>query len=161
MTSSNQHIGTHQPRPGERVAELLSEQRDLYRQLARLSERQRGLITGDEPERLLALLSERQQLIDRLESIGVELRPYQANWRQVRAGLTDDEGRRVDGLLGEVNAILSEILKQDEADTALLSARKNQTQQQIGTIQTGRQVGRAYASTYSAQASGGGEWTSA
>ncbi len=138
---------------------LLSEQRELYRQLRRLADRQRAFITSNEPERLLAVLAERQQLIDRLQAVGQRLRPYQANWREIRGGMDEAQGRQMDGLVAEVNAILAGILQQDEADTALLSARKSETGRQIGVIQAGRQAGRAYAASYGTTTGTGADWT--
>jgi hypothetical protein len=136
------------------IAGLLIEQRDLYLQLSRLTEKQRGLITGDEPERLLTLLAERQRIVDKLQAVGRQLRPYQANWRQCRDEMPDNEGRRVDGLVGEINALLADIMKQDETDTALLSVRKSETHRAIGTVQTGRQADRAYTASLDSQQQG-------
>jgi hypothetical protein len=143
---------------GSQVAGLLTEQRDLYRQLSRLSVQQRSLITGNDPERLLTLLAERQQLIDRLQAVGDRLRPHQANWRRLRQEVNEDQGRRIDTLVAEINTLLAEILKQDEADTALLSARKGETQRAIGAISTGRQAGRAYTAAAHTQ---GIDWAQA
>lgn len=144
---------------GERVHALLLEQRDLYRQLAGLAERQRALITGGQPEQLLAGLADRQRLVDRLTVTGNELKPYQANWRQFREGLAPDEATRIDRLVGEVNVLLSRILEKDAADAALLSARKSETGQAIGQLHAGRQAGAAYAN--SAPASSGMDWAQA
>ena len=145
---------------GVQIAGLLIEQRDLYRALSRLTERQRNLITGDDPERLLTLLAERQQLIDKLQAISRRLRPFQANWRQIREGLGDEDGLKIDGLVGEIDSLLGEILKKDEADTALLSARKSEKGQAIGAIQAGRQAGRAYTAG-AEQFRQGMDWTQA
>jgi hypothetical protein len=148
---------------GERIAALLTEQRDLYRQLARLADQQRGLITGDAPERLLGVLAERQRLIDRLTATGCELKPHQLNWRQIREHLPAPLAHEIDGLVAEVNTLLSDILKKDEADTALLSARKNETARAMGTLQVSRRAGSAYAaaSGYGSGQSSGMDWTQA
>jgi len=142
---------------------LLTEQRDLYRQLARLAEQQRGLITGDHPERLLDVLAERQRLIDRLTATGRELKPHQMNWRQVREQLPAPQAREIDALVAEVNTLLSDILKQDEADTALLSARKSETARAMGTLQVSRRAGTAYAAAagYGSGQTSGLDWTQA
>jgi len=142
------------------VIELLNQQLALYSQLNQLAQTQRALITSDEPERLLAVLSERQQLIDRLESTAMKLRPYQANWHEFRKHLDADQGQTVDHLIDEVNAILSEILRRDEADGELLSARKGSTAQAMSEIRTAKQAGAAYAATGDAQKSST-DWTSA
>jgi len=124
---------------------LLAEQRELYTQLGRLVENQRAWITGDEPERLLAALGERQCCIDRLESSASRLRAYQENWEDVRRGLTAAELERVGRLVGEVNALIAGILQRDEADAQLLAARKGSTSQALGALRTARQAGAAYS----------------
>jgi len=55
---------------------LLSEQRELYVRLAAYSDSQRSMITGDQPQRLLAVLADRQKLFDRLEHLAEQMRPY-------------------------------------------------------------------------------------
>lgn len=144
---------------GDRVEALLREQRELYEQLVRLAECQRALITGDQPERLLAALADRQRLVDRLSATGRELKPYQANWRQFRDRLIPAQAAQIDQLVSEVNGLLARILEKDAADAALLSTRKNQTAQVIGKLQTGRHAGAAYAKA--ASAASGMDWAQA
>jgi len=160
MNAANSSGGQTNESAASEIASLLAEQRDLYMQLSQLTEKQRGLITGDEPERLLTLLAQRQQLIERLQTVGRRLKPYQANWRQVRGRLPESDGRRIDGLVGEINTLLAGIMKQDETDAALLSARKGETHRAIGTVQTGRQADRAYTATSSGHQEGM-EWAQA
>lgn len=139
---------------------LLEEQLDLYKQLGSLAGNQRSLITGDEPERLLEVLAQRQGLLDRLENVASRLRPYQERWRELRPGMNEVEGQRVDGLLAEINRRLAEILVKDKADADLLAARKSSTAKAMANQRQVRQVGAAYA----AQAGTAGprvEWTGA
>ena len=132
--------------PAEALA-LLTEQRDLCRRLSGFAETQRSLITGDEPERLLTLLADRQQLLDRLSVVGTRLRPLQQNWREVRAGLSSSQAQAADALIAEVNQLLAGILHADETDAQLLSAKKNATAQSMREVGRGRQAGAAYAAT--------------
>jgi len=142
------------------IANLLIQQRDLYRALGRLSERQRNLITSDEPERLLSLLAERQKLIEQMQTINQRLQPFQVNWRQIRTSLDEKNVRRIDDLVNEINGLLGDILKTDEADTALLSVRKSERGQAIGAMQSGRQADRAYSVAGESYPSGSGmDWT--
>jgi len=123
---------------------MLTEQRDLYVQLKSHAQNQREMITGDEPERLLSVLAERQRILDRLMSLSEEIRPYQECWDRVRQTMTADQNRHVTRLVREVNTILSEILQQDEKDTQLLASRKSTIAREVGAVRTGRQVGAAY-----------------
>lgn len=160
MAMSEQKATIEQGPTGGQVVALLAEQRDLYQQLRQLADKQRSMITGNEPERLLTILGERQRLIDKLQAVSQRLKPYQANWRQIRQDMNDELGGQADRLVVEVNNLLSSILQQDEADTALLSARKSQTGTQIQAVQTGRQASRAYNACSSGGGAGSGaEWT--
>jgi hypothetical protein len=123
---------------------LLSEQRELYRQLGQLAGGQRALITGESPERLLGVLVQRQRVIDRLEDVTGRLRPYQRKWRSVRSSLSPEDGRRADQIVAEVNGLLKGILEKDAADAELLAARKSSVGQSLQSVKTARHAGTAY-----------------
>ena len=128
---------------------VLTEQRDLYAQLSGLAEHQRLLIAGDEPKRLLEVLSQRQKLVDRLGLLADRLRPWQPQWRELRARLSEADQRRVDELVSETNRLLSAILEKDEADVQLLAERKASTAKAITGLKRSRQAGVAYAAASS------------
>lgn len=137
---------------------LLGEQSELYGQLAALSETQRGLITGNEPERLLGLLGERQKLLDRLEELAARMRPYQKTWPRMRPLVSPAEVQEVDRLLAKVNGLLATIIEQDKADSQLLAARKSVTGQEMSSLKASRTAGAAYMAT-AYEASPQREWT--
>lgn len=132
---------------------LLSEQCELYRQLGQLAGGQRALITGESPEQLLGVLVQRQRVIDRLESVTGRLRPYQQNWRSVRARLNPEDGRRADQIVAEVNALLKGILDKDAADAELLAARKSSIGQAMKSTKAARHAGAAYGGGQAASGS--------
>ncbi len=142
---------------GEDALSLLIEQRDLCRQLAGLSDAQRALITGNEPERLMQALASRQTLLDRMTAVGSRLQPYQQDWRAVRSTLNGEEARRADSLVAEVHTLLQQILQKDEEDGKLLSARKGATAGAMTDLRSRRQAGAAYSGTGAGGASR--EWT--
>lgn len=129
---------------GELIA-LLTEQRNLYAELAALAQRQQSLITGDDPERLLEVLGQRQRAIDRLGVLADRLRPHLDNWGEVRPLMPETDGRRADGLVTEINKLLSTILARDKADAELLAARKGSTAAAVAGLKRGKQAGAAYA----------------
>ncbi len=124
---------------------LLTEQCGLYEQLGVLSEAQRNLITGDQPEKLLAMLGDRQRLLDRVQKLAVKMRPYQKNWAAMRGRAPAAEADEVDRLLEKVKALLAAILEQDKADAQLLAARKSATGQEMSALKAVRTAGAAYA----------------
>jgi len=126
------------------MIQLLSEQRELYVRLGALTDKQHSLITSDQPQRLLAVLADRQKLIEQLERLAVKMRPYQQQWSQVRSELAESEAERVDQLLGQVDALLAKILTKDKEDAQLLAARKGAVGQEMHALKTGKQAGAAY-----------------
>ena len=124
---------------------LLTEQHDLYGQLADLAEHQRSLIAGDETERLLVVLGQRQKIIDRLEVVADQLRPYQQNWREIRSRMAGGDGKEADRLVAEMNTLLSTILEKDRADAQELAARKGSVAREMAGLKASREAGAAYA----------------
>jgi flagellar biosynthesis/type III secretory pathway chaperone len=140
------------------LIQLLAAKRDQCRALRGLVDQQRQAITGDKPERLLEVLSRRKVILNRLGELAQSLRPYQAEWADVRRRLPEDVRQQVDALVNEINAVLGDILRADEEDTKMLSARKSSTAQQLSSLNAGRKVGSAYAASENAGASQA-EWT--
>ena len=124
---------------------LLEEQRGLYGRLRLLAERQRGLVVQDDPQPLLALLTERQRLVDGLVGVNARLAPYRSEWTTVYGGLDEPRRRQVAELLEEANAALGSILQSDKHDTAALTARRQGMVQQLATVDAGARAGAAYA----------------
>lgn len=144
----------------QRLIGLLTEQRDLYQKLEALSQAQHALVTGNDPGRLLDVLSQRQALLDRLGALAEQIRPYQQEWPRVRASLSGEQGKILDRLVHEVNKLLGSIIQRDQADSQLLAARKSAAEEGMQRMQTGKQAGSAYAANAYA-ASAGRDWDAA
>ena len=145
-------------RPDDVLA-LLTEQCGLCRQLSGLGDRQRSLITADQPEELLGVLAQRQRIIDRLGSLSQRMRPYQQDWARVRARLGQDDARRADELVSELNTHLAGILAGDKADADLLASRRLQTGSDMSRLKTTRIAGAAYAASQEEPRVSHVEWT--
>jgi hypothetical protein len=143
----------------EDLIRLLTEQRDLYRRLQELSERQRGLISGDRPELLLNILRDRQTLVTALAKVNEQLSPYRHDWERVYAGLPEETRQAAAGLLEEINGMLQVILKADQEDQALLSARKQAVARSLSTVSGGRAANAAYAPPGSGHGGGSADVT--
>ena len=138
---------------------LLTEQCALCRELAGLGERQRSLIAADQAEELLQVLGRRQGVIERLGALSDRMRPYQQNWPQVRAGLSQEVGRRVDEMVSEVNSHLSSILDGDKADAELLASRRQAAGANVSRLKATRLAGAAYAASQQGSMVSHVEWT--
>lgn len=128
-----------------RLTNLLAQQRDLYRRLRELSDKQRALIAGDRPEMLLSVLRDRQDLVTALARLNDELSPFRRNWDAMYANLPPDQRAAASTLLQEINGLLRVILKTDQEDGALLSARKQSIATDLASVTGGQMANNAYA----------------
>lgn len=128
----------------QRLLQLLTEQRDHYRALRALSERQRSLISGDRPEMLLNILQDRQKLVTSLVAINEQLAPFRRDWDAFLAGLSPETRSTAGALLEEVNELLAVILKADEEDGRMLKARQQNVAQSLSRLSGNRAAHAAY-----------------
>ncbi len=130
---------------GAKLVELLQQQRDCYRNLKELSDRQRRLITDEDPEALLKLLAERQRLVDQLTQLNKALQPFRQEWASTYTQMTADRRGHVQEVLDDINTLLGSILLIDAEDSRLLSARKETVRSELQRTAAGRTVNAAYA----------------
>lgn len=127
------------------LVSLLTQQRDMYLKLRELSEKQRSLISGDHPDQLLSILRERQTLVTSLAQLNERLAPFRRDWEGTYTQLPDDTKQEAQGLLQEINGLLRVILRTDQEDSALLSARKKIAGDDVRAAESGRVANVAYA----------------
>lgn len=130
---------------GGRLVELLTRQRDYYQSLRALSDKQRTLIASDRPEMLLSILRDRQDLITGLARLNDELGPYRRNWDAMYSALPEAQRRQASVLLHEINGLLRNILRADQEDGALLSAKKQAIRAEMSGAAGGQTANAAYA----------------
>lgn len=108
----------------ERLIALLKRQSLLYSRLRDLSTQQRNLISGDRPELLLSVLTERQTVVTDLARNNNLLAPFRRQWDELFPTLPEAVREQARALLAEINEAAGSILRTDEEDYALLSARR-------------------------------------
>lgn len=143
--TSSQRDGRTSGADAEVVVGLLSQQLDLYRRLRALASRQHDLVAARESAQLLSVLAERQQIVDRLSRLDVEIRPLRSRWPEVRSALTPQQQRSVGEIVAEVGRTLSEIIDADSADCETLTQLRDDTRQEMAALDTGRRANSAYA----------------
>lgn len=112
------------PKATEEVFELLREQVTLYGQLESFAARQRGLVSGDNTGPLLAILADRRKLSHQLAEIGSRLAPVRQEWAAFSACLSSERRSEAEHLVSEAGDRLHRVIKSDEEDARVLSARK-------------------------------------
>lgn len=141
------------------IVELLAEQCGLYRRLRELALRQRGLIAGDRPDALLAVLQERQELVRAVTRINERLAPLRREWDARLAELPPDARRRAGELLDEMQTLLGRIIDDDRQDGALLAARKQVVADVLSGLSGGRAAQDGYARGAARPKAGSADWT--
>jgi len=129
----------------QRLLELLEEQRDCYRRLKGFADRQRRLITDQDPEPLLKLLADRQGLIDRLGELNKALHPFRQEWANTYTQMKSERRQHVQVVLDDINTLLGSILITDAEDSRLLAASREDTLRQMQGTAAGRLANSAYA----------------
>ena len=123
---------------------LLTQQRDLYLKLRRLSDKQRSMISGDRPALLLEILHERHSLVAALARLNESLSPFRRDWDANYAALPEEQRAQASALLREINGLLASILRTDQEDEALLAARKQAIAADLAATTGGRVANAAY-----------------
>jgi hypothetical protein len=133
------------------VPALLEEQAGLYAQLHALSSQQGKLVDG-QPDALLAVLSQRQGLIDRLLESNRKLEPYRQRWSAVLAGLGAGRGRRIAELVEQIGRLRQAIQKQDDSDCDRLSRASGDLARELARVSNSGQAARAYRGVHAGAA---------
>jgi hypothetical protein len=123
---------------------LLNRQLDLYRKLRGLADRQRQLVTQDDPQPLLALLGERQELVDELAGLSEVLLPAQRAWRRCADQVEPAVRTRIEQLLQRISGTLQSVLDSDAEDTRRLASRRQRAHQEVEQIHEGQRALTAY-----------------
>jgi hypothetical protein len=127
------------------VLEALEEQVGCYRRLARLVELQHEHVRQSRTEELLAVLAQRQQVLDQVVGLEQNLQPAKGRWTEYLDGLPTDQRDRGRGLLAESRQLLEQITTADRNDALVLQQRKLNVGKQLRQAAAARGAGRQYA----------------
>lgn len=135
----------------EQLIEMLTRQRDLYRSLDGLSDKQQQIIAEGQAEQLLGVLSERQVIVDHLTQINGELAPLRHRMSEIAEAAPAGRREALRSRVDEVQQLLASIIERDEEDRQSLEASKSQVGKQLGQVSTAPAAINAYrANAYAA-----------
>jgi hypothetical protein len=129
---------------GQELLRLLGEQRDVFRQLDHLAQRQKTLIIEDDPQPLLDLLAERQRLVNRLVRLTQQNTLHRQRWPDLGEAMSLEDRRQADALMVDINGMLEDILAADARDCEALAGRKNALAGELNEAQVGQRATKAY-----------------
>lgn len=118
--------------------------RDNWKILLELSRRQMELIGADDYTQLLAVFGQKQRIIGRLDEVKRRYPNLRKQWHARRAKAEDALRNDCDRLLAETEAILAELLKEEQTSTQHLAGRRAATQRELQAISKGSEVHQAY-----------------
>ncbi len=144
---NDEHIAVlfHDPtRLAERVAEILDRQMALFEQLEAFSTDQRALIESRDTEKLLALLSRRSNVVQRLDRVGKEFAPFRARWSEVLGRLAEDQRQSIENRLSQLEAVAERVAQRDEEDRLALAGERDDAARELASIKQGSAAVAAY-----------------
>ncbi|MCC6676969.1 MAG: flagellar export chaperone FlgN [Phycisphaerales bacterium] len=138
------------------VVTLLDEHRRLYVQLDGLARRQSEHIEADDTDGLLAVLAERQSVIDLLDHAQRKLEPARRDWERVSHEVSPDEREHIRLVLAEVTALAAQVAARDEDDRRRLESRRDEIADEMVSLTRSRKAFAAYGAPGTSGAPGAG-----
>lgn len=128
------------------LLKLLIRQRDLYRQLKQLSDQQASLIEAGETDQLLAVLAQRQRMVDALMATNQELAAHRKTTPNLQNDLMPQQREQARALMDEVDGLLHGIIEQDDRDRQQLQTAQQAVGTQLKQVARGGAAMSAYRS---------------
>jgi hypothetical protein len=127
------------------ILDALEQQVGCYRRLAKLAELQHEHVRQSRTEELLAVLAQRQEVLDQAAGLEQTILPAKRRWTDYLGGLPDLQRGKAQGLMAESRRLLEQITTADRNDAMVLQQRKIETGRALRQTAAARQVNRTYA----------------
>lgn len=135
----------------ENLAKALDAQADICRQILEKSREQQKMVEERREDELLSLLADKQRLIDQHQALAVKAAPFRTQWEERARGQASPAAHaKVEEAWNRLRETLDEIVKLEDASRAILEEQKSKVSVDIGKLQRGKAVNKAYggAATY-------------
>ncbi len=129
---------------GEELARLLDAQVDVCRLILKCSEKQQKLVEDRREDELLSLLTDKQRLIDQHQALSAKSQPLRDQWERDRAKAGPQTHNLVEMAWNQLKDVLDKIVRLEDASRALLQDQKAQVSLDIGKLQKGKILNKAY-----------------
>ncbi|HCO25528.1 MAG: hypothetical protein CME31_02365 [Gimesia sp.] len=117
---------------------------EYSRALLTLSLQQQELIKDDDYSSLLDVLGKKQRLLGQLDQYTKQLPRLWEQWQQDRDQLPPEQRATCEQILSDSEAVLAQLLKNEDTSTQSMVDRRDRTKQQIQSLNQGAKVGEAY-----------------
>lgn len=129
------------------ILSALDEQVACYRKLAKLAEAQHEFVRQSQTEKLLEILSRRQEVLDLIAALEKTVAPVKQEWAQYLGKLAPSQRDKAEALLAETRRLLEQITTADRNDAMVLQQRKLNLGKKINKASAARSVNRSYAAS--------------
>jgi hypothetical protein len=126
------------------ILEALERQVSCYRRLAKLADQQHEHVRQSRTEELLAVLSQRQQVLDQVADLEQAILPAKRRWGDYLNGLAEQQRSSAQGLMAESRKLLEQITTADRNDALVLQQRKIEVGRTLRHNAAARNVSRSY-----------------
>jgi hypothetical protein len=128
----------------EQLAALIAQKHEVLVQLRAVGVRQTDLVGSGEIAALLKVLSAKQRLINRLQELEMELKPYYAGDPEKRVWQSPNERSQCAKQASECNTLLEQIVRLEKLGAEKMNERKNEVAQQLQQVHAATHVRNAY-----------------
>ncbi len=135
---------TDQAASANTLVELLEAQQALVEELAMLAARQPPLIEAGESDGLLALLADRQRIMDRLFGDQERISQLVESLDHPAGTLGAEARARISRVAAPITGPLSKIVPSDEEEEVLIGARSQRASRMMAKLDTAKQAHSAY-----------------
>lgn len=135
----------------ESLAGALNAQADICRQILEKSREQQTMVEERREDELLSLLADKQRLIDQHQALAAKAAPFRAQWEErARDQAGPAAHAKVEEAWNRLRETLDQIVQLEDASRAILEEQKSKVSLDIGKLQRGKAVNKAYggAATY-------------
>lgn len=126
------------------LALLLEQQAEAYRLLLSLSQGQKAAFEEGGSRAVMKIVARKQEVINRLEAIDRDLRPYTSRWRSVLSLLPAPARSGVDELVNEIAGLIGRVIESERQMEAILAAAVKEAAGRCRSVSSGLKVARAY-----------------
>jgi flagellar biosynthesis/type III secretory pathway chaperone len=128
------------------LADLIGKKLAVLEQLRDLSRRQTDLISDDDIERLLSVLSAKQTLLNELQKIQKSLEPFRSQDPEQRRWRSPADRERCRQLAERSESLLGEIMLVEKQSEQEMARRRDEAVNRLQDVQSSAKATRAYTS---------------
>lgn len=128
-----------------RLLQSLDEQKGLCERLDELSVRQSSLVAEGRGDAVIAVLGDRQRLIEKIIAINADLEPFRSEKDRLIGRLPVEARRGVESRIDAIGAIMDRIRERDDHDRAELERQRGAVADELAGMARARGAAAAYA----------------